>query len=240
MTDSKKITHISPASLVNDFPTRVSYLRQFINFTSDDEAALHAAAPIVGPLVPAIVDAVYTKLLSFDITAVAFTPRQTGYTGKVPSGINDLSHDHPQIKFRKDFLAKYLVKLVTMDYSKPESWQYLDKVGLMHTGAAGFAHRAKKSPLRVELIHCSILLGFVEDILVDTVITHPDLDIPTKNAVARAANKLIWIQNDLFARHYVTEPASMEGKVVMEKTTLVAGAATLLAMGAVVARFWNF
>lgn len=51
-------------------------------------------------------------------------------------------------------------------------------------------YSAKKPALRVELIHCSILLGFVEDILVDAVITHPDLDIPTKNAVARAANKV--------------------------------------------------
>lgn len=31
-----------------------------------------------------------------------------------------------------------------MDYGKIESWEYLDKVGLMHTGAAGFAHRYVK------------------------------------------------------------------------------------------------
>lgn len=137
---SEKIQHIDPASL-NSLPERVSYLRKFINFSEEDAAALHAAAPVVAPLVPAVVDAVYTKLLSFDITAVAFTPRQTGYTGEVPTSINDLSHEHPQIKFRKDFLRQYLVKLVTMDYNNQQSWEYLDKVGLMHTGVAGFAHR---------------------------------------------------------------------------------------------------
>jgi hypothetical protein len=137
---SDKITHISPASLT-DLPSRVSYLRQFINFTSADAAALHAAAPVVAPLVPVVVDAVYTKLLSFDITAAAFVPRQTGFEGEAPSDIKDLGHEHPQIKFRKDFLARYLVKLVSMDYENPQSWEYLDKVAIMHTGKAGFAHR---------------------------------------------------------------------------------------------------
>ena len=39
-----------------------------------------------------------------------------------------------QIKFHKNFLAGYLVKLVSIDYKKWKSWEYLDKVGLMHTG----------------------------------------------------------------------------------------------------------
>lgn len=40
-------------------------------------------------------------------------------------------------------------------------------------------------------MHCAILLGFVEDILVDAVMGHPALDLPTKTAVARAANKVL-------------------------------------------------
>ncbi|KJA24041.1 hypothetical protein HYPSUDRAFT_548829 [Hypholoma sublateritium FD-334 SS-4] len=196
--------HITEISL-NDLPTRIQYLRDFIGFNSEDAAALHTARDVVAPLVPTVVDVVYEKLLSFDITAKSFIPRQTGFTGETPTKLSDLNAEAPQIKFRKDFLANYLVKLVTMDYSKEQSWEYLDKVGLMHTGKTGFAHRVNKPALRVELIHCSILLGYVEDILVNAVITHPDLDLATKNAVARAANKIIWIQNDLFARHYVTE-----------------------------------
>jgi hypothetical protein len=132
--------HISPASL-NTLSSRVEYLRNFIGFTSDDAAVLHAAKPVVAPLVPVVVDTVYEKLLSFDITAKAFVPRQTGYEGDAPTKLEDLSPDHPQIRFRKDFLAQYLVKLVTMDYENEKSWEYLDKVGIMHTGVAGFAHR---------------------------------------------------------------------------------------------------
>ncbi|KAG6879891.1 hypothetical protein C0992_010244, partial [Termitomyces sp. T32_za158] len=180
--------HIDPASL-NYLPTRIAYLRDFIGFSQADADALHAAAPVVGPLVPTVVDTVYEKLLSFDITAKAFVPRQTGYTGVAPAQLEDLKMDHPQIKFRKDFLAQYCKKLVTMDYEQESSWEYLDKVGLMHTGEAGFKHREKKPGLRVEYIHCSILMGYVEDILVNAVATHPDLDLDTKTAVIRAVNK---------------------------------------------------
>ena len=132
--------HISASSL-QDLPTRVQYLRDFIDFSPDDAAALHSSRGVVAPLVPAVLDAVYAKLLSFDVTAKSFVPRQTGYTGIAPVNVEELTQDHPQIKFRKDFLAGYLVKLVSMDYEKRQSWEYLDKVGLMHTGKAGFSHR---------------------------------------------------------------------------------------------------
>lgn len=201
--------HISEKDL-NDFSSRIEYLRNFIGFTTSDAAALHAAKDVIAPLLPAVVDAVYQKLLSFDITAKSFVPHQSGYTGETPTDtkLSDLSQEHPHIIFRKNFLTGYLVKLVTMDYAKAESWEYLDKVGLMHTGKAEFGHRfvfcptrflflltcqlyrVSKPALRVEYTHCSILLGYVEDILINAVITHPSLDIATKNTVVRAANKV--------------------------------------------------
>ncbi|PPQ68286.1 hypothetical protein CVT24_005102 [Panaeolus cyanescens] len=229
--------HIDPASLA-DLSTRVQYLRDFIGFTEKDAEALHAAAPVVAPLVPVIVDTVYDKLFKFDVTAQSFVPRQTGYTGEAPVSLKDLNVEHPQIKFRKDFLSRYLVKLVTMDYEKFESWEYLDKVGIMHTGTTpGFLHRAKKPALRVEYIHCAILLGYVEDILVDAVLNHPDLDLATKTAVIRAANKIIWIQNDLFARHYVKDSAIALKTFTVDKLTANAGAIILIAIGAFASRF---
>lgn len=151
---------ITPSSL-ESLHSRVAYARDFVNFTAEDAAALHAAKPYLAPLVPSVVDAVYVKLFEYTITAQAFVPRQTGYTGDAPTSLKDLTLDHPQIKFRKDFLAGYIVKLVTMDYDDIKSWEYLDKVGRMHTGVedSGFKHRAKKPGLRVEYIHCALLLG---------------------------------------------------------------------------------
>ncbi|KAF8534577.1 Protoglobin-domain-containing protein [Trichophaea hybrida] len=231
------IHHVSPSSL-SDLPSRVEYLKQFIGFGSHDAVALQSAAPVLGPMVPQIVDAVYDKLLSFDITAQSFVPQQTGYTGETPKSVSDLSQEHPQIKFRKNFLSGYLVKLVTLDFEKMSSWEYLDKVGLMHTGQAGFAHRAKKPALRVEYIHCAILLGYVEDILINAVMTHPDLELSTKNEVARAANKLIWVQNDLFSRHYIAQAeAEAATKVIkIDRQLALPLALGLVATGVVLSR----
>ncbi|KAF5368696.1 hypothetical protein D9615_010313 [Tricholomella constricta] len=229
--------NIDPATLEH-LPSRVQYLRDFIGFTNQDAAALHAARPVVAPLVPVVVDAVYVKLLSFDITSKPFVPRQTGYTGKSPVRLEDLSGDHPQIKFRKGFVASYLAKLVTMNYDSDASWEYLDKVGFMHTGVAGFTHRAKKPGLRVEYIHCAILLGFVEDIVVDAVATHPDLDIDTKTAVIRALNKVLWIQNDLFARHYIQDADVLANKITLDKPTALAAMCALVMLGAAFVRYF--
>lgn len=113
--------HIDPASL-SELESRVSYSRAFVGFTAEDAKVIHDSKPVVAALVPSVVDAVYRKLLSFDITAKSFVPRQTGYEGEAPAALEDLSLDHPQIKFRMNFLKGYLVKLVTMDYDKPSTW----------------------------------------------------------------------------------------------------------------------
>jgi hypothetical protein len=231
--------HISESSLEH-LPSRIEYLRSFIGFTSEDAAALHAAKPVVGPLVPAVVEMVYEKLFTFDITAKSFVPRQTGYEGTAPTALSDLKQDHPQIKFRKEFLTAYLVKLVTLDYEKIESWEYLDRVGIMHTGRAGFSHRITKPSLRVEYIHCAILLGYVEDILVNAVITHPDLDLDTKNAVARAVNKIVWIQNDLFARHYIDQAstASTVDTITLKRPVALSIALSMFTLGALAVKLY--
>ena len=95
--------HFTPTSL-NSLPERIEYLKHFIGFGPDDVAALHAAKPVVAPLLPAILDAVYLKLFSFDVTRAAFLPRNTGYTGQVAQKLEELTLDHPQIAMRKDFL----------------------------------------------------------------------------------------------------------------------------------------
>jgi hypothetical protein len=75
----------------------------------------------------------------------------------------------------------------------------------MHTGRPGFKHREKKPELRVEYIHMGALLGYVEDIVVGAVMEMEGIDAGTKMKVMRAFNKVLWIQNDLFARHYIGE-----------------------------------
>jgi hypothetical protein len=95
--------HISAASL-EDLPSRISYLSAFLGLTEEDGEALRASKPLVAPLIPTILDAVYVKLLSFDITAKAFVPKNTDYEGETVKDVQELTLEHPQIALRKDFL----------------------------------------------------------------------------------------------------------------------------------------
>ncbi|KAH7338286.1 Protoglobin-domain-containing protein [Rhizoctonia solani] len=196
--------HVDAQGIETDVQARVDYLTKFIEFGPDDVEALHNAAPIVKPLVGGAVDAVYEKLFSFDITRVTFMARHTGFTGKVAQKLEDINHDSEQIKFRKDFLKIWVVKIFTADYNDPKTFEYLDRVGVMHTGKAGFKHREKKDPLFVDYAHCAILLGYVQSMLTSAVMARDDLPEEVKTATLLAINKIMWIQNDLFARHYIT------------------------------------
>jgi len=198
--------HIEASSL-EDLPSRISYLSSFLGLTTSDGEALLAAKPLVAPLVPTILDAVYKKLLSFDITAQAFVPKNTDFKGETVKNVQELTLDHPQIALRKDFLKNYLVRLVSTTDITPTSsfWTYLNNVGIMHTGKPGFKHREKRPDLRVEYIHMSALLGYVVDLVVSAVMDMDVIDTQMKSRVIRALNKVVWIQNDLFARHYIVQ-----------------------------------
>lgn len=206
-TDSThEMQHVDPAALLN-LSRRVAFMKSFLSFTEADGHSIESSKPLLAPLIPAILDAVYSKLLSYDITAKAFVPRQPGHTGEVPKDVTELAFDHPQIARRKDFLKQYLVRLVSNNDWRDNSkfWEYLDRVGIMHTGETAFAHRKNRPELRVEYIHMGMLLGFVEDAVAKAVLEAEELDVTKKTEVLRAFNKLLWIQNDLFAKHYVAD-----------------------------------
>ena len=95
--------YIDPFTL-SDLPSRIAYLSSFLEVTAADSEVLMAAKPLITPLVPTVLDAVYSKLLSFDVTAKAFVARNTDYEGETPKDTSGLSLEHPQIMYRKDFL----------------------------------------------------------------------------------------------------------------------------------------
>jgi hypothetical protein len=108
-------------------------------------------------------------------------------------------------------LKGYLVRLTSnTDWtSSSPFWEYLDGVGKAHTGKTGaergLKHRKNKPPLWVDYRECSILLGWVETQVIDVVMSVETLDLKKRIEIVKALNKYWWIQNDLFARHYVVE-----------------------------------
>jgi Protoglobin len=197
--------HIDEDRLESELEYRFGYLAEFMGFDSQDVLAVHAAAPSLAPLVPALVDAVYEKLQGYDATWRHFLPRQYGYEGSVPERLDELTPDHEQIQFRKQHLARYLATLVTKPYDAKMA-SYLDMVGKMHTPKAG------SRELVVPLVQMNALLGFVSDALTSTIMAL-GLDREREVRTLRAFGKLLWLQNDLINRHYQETPKAVFGEL---------------------------
>jgi hypothetical protein len=191
---SNELKIIDEPRLEANLGYRFEYLTDFMGFSSEDIETIHGAAGPLAPLVPSLVDAVYDKLFQYDATKRHFVSRQSGYEGEVPENLNDLELDHEQIKFRKEHLTNYLVKLVTAPYDA-KLVQYLDLVGKIHTPGQG-------SPkINVPLVQMNVLMGFVADAFNATIFS---LGLPAADCekAIRAFSKLLWLQNDLINRHY--------------------------------------
>jgi hypothetical protein len=188
------LPQVDEPRLETDTGYRFGYLCEFIGFGNDDINAIHAAAAFLGPRVPGLVDAVYDKLFAYDATKRHFVPRQSGYEGPLPTGIDGVSLDHPIIAFGKQHLGRYFTRLVTDPYDA-RLVEYLDLVGKIHTPAAG------SRDLDVPLVQMNALMGFVATALTATILSL-GLERDTEKRTVLAFEKLLWIQNDLISRHY--------------------------------------
>ncbi|KDQ59321.1 hypothetical protein JAAARDRAFT_34063 [Jaapia argillacea MUCL 33604] len=200
---------VDPVLIRASLEDRIAYLTDFLDFTSYDSQIVNKAAPLVNGLIPDLVDDMYTKLFEFDITKKVFMKRNQGFTGALPTRLEELTLDSPQIKFRKVFMKSWARRILTSDYSSGKTWAYMDKVGVMHTGASPFKHQRTMgiAPLNVPYRDIAMLLGFVQQVLQAAVLRLPNhqMSLNEKIDCVNAITKIIWIQNDLFSRHYINE-----------------------------------
>ena len=186
--------HIDETELQSDCQQRYAFLCEFIQFGPDDVRRIQASAPHIGPRIGEMVDKTYAQLLAFDATAKHFVAKQHGFEGDAPVDLDQLTADHPQIKFRKDHLNRYFVSLIGRAYDA-KMVQYLDMVGKIHTSKAG------NSQINVPLYQMNALMGLLSDILIEVLIDSPLGPTDTLETI-RAFQKLLWIQNDLIGQHY--------------------------------------
>ncbi|KAJ3904529.1 Protoglobin-domain-containing protein [Lentinula edodes] len=198
---------ISPSLLRTSLPDRINYIKDFLMFGTPDQEILHKVAPLVNDLIPQVVDDLYAKLFEFDVTKQVFLKRNEGFDGPIPSRLEDLTLDSPQLVYRKIFMKSWARRVLTSDYSSGKTWAYMDKVGIMHTGVKSFRHRNHVAPLVVPYRDCALSLGWVQTVLQTAILqlAPAELSNDEKIAAIAAVSKVIWIQNDLFARHYVDE-----------------------------------
>lgn len=187
--------HVDRKALYTSLEARIDYLHRFLDFDDRDLEALAFGSKFVQDLIPAVTHVVYQKLLQFDVTARAFEVRDTRSEEPLKDLIDENS---PELQERKLFLNSYL-KRICADQSQMAFWEYLDKVGAMHVGL----HREK--PLRVEYIHISATLCVIQHVFTEAILSHNALPMSKRTAMVKALSKVIWIQNDLFAKWYVRD-----------------------------------
>lgn len=205
-----KLEHIDAKRLDTDLLYRFNYVCKFVGFGEEDIRLIRTkGAELLGPKVKSIVQAVYVQLFSFDVTKNYFATRMDRYKGKeLVLKAEDLKLTSEQTKFRMNMLDRYLVKLVTAEYDE-NFVKYLDFVGKIHTDKAG------RRSLVIDYVHVNALLTFVEDAILTIIAEDEEMDHQTKTALSRAFNRLIWIQNDLFARWYI--PTEQEKEDARQK-----------------------
>src|SRR5687767_4376606 len=102
---------------------RLEFLESFVGFTDDDWKALADSVEVVGPKLPAILDALYEHLLSFDDTKRIFL----GGRAEI---------DPTYIEIRKEHLTNWVLKTVGGGDKKSFA-NYIMATGRYHTGVEG-------------------------------------------------------------------------------------------------------
>ncbi|RAL07285.1 protoglobin family protein [Aspergillus homomorphus CBS 101889] len=196
--DQFDIRHVDRRELYTDFKKRIAYLKAFLNLVDDDIIVFNKGAKYLKTAIPDLTHRLYSKMLEFDITARALRTRNTACHAHV----EDLfTIDSPHVERRKIFWKWYLTRLCN-DPSQMEYWEYLEKVGKMHTG------KVLLHPLNIEYVHMNACLRYVEDLLIEWISLHPEMTVRFKFALIRSLNKIMCIQNDLISKCYI--PAGQE------------------------------
>ena len=190
--------HIDGAKLNSDVHYRFEYLSKFLNFGAADIQAINGAAPKLAPLVPAVVDSVYDKLFSFDVTKEKFVKNKYHFTGETANPPGSMNLTPERVSALKESLNKYLVKVVSQAQWDNAFLDYLSNLGKVH------ANKGEGKNIDISYIHMNATMGLVEHKLIDAVLNQDlGLDAKGKSNVVLALNKFFWIQNDLFTMHYV-------------------------------------
>jgi Protoglobin len=79
---------------------------------------------------------------------------------------------------------------------------------MMHVG------QGREHPLHIEYIHIGACLSFIQDTFTEAILSHPRMQLYRKIALVKALGKVIWIQNDLFAKWYVRDGSEYSDEYV--------------------------
>ncbi|UJR22157.1 hypothetical protein I4U23_025221 [Adineta vaga] len=188
--------HIDKSRLNHDLRYRFDFLSKFIDFNQDDVVMLNTLAPIIFPHLPAMVETLYRKLYSFDVTKRYFHIRNDGFESFPINKEAGITLDFVQTEYRKDMFSVYFKRVLTQGEWNDSFLDYLSRVGQMHTPRGG------STSINVDYMYMNALFCYLEQLLVDVIWNTDSLDSRKKREGIQAISKFIWIQNDLLTMHY--------------------------------------
>lgn len=77
--------------------------------------------------------------------------------------------------------------------------KYMNMVGAMHAG------HLRRNPLEIDVIHFSLLIGYVQNTLTEAILLSSSISTHNKAPLVKAWGKLLWIQMDLFTKWHVKD-----------------------------------
>ena len=137
---------IDVPGISRDPSARMRFLMEFVGFTDADRLALLESVPVLGPVLPELLDALYNHLLAFDDTRRIFL----GKRGEVDPNYIDL---------RKEHLTQWVLRTAGVSGEPGSLAAYLQETARRHTGVAGEPNRVVPPRYMVGL------MGFVQSAL---------------------------------------------------------------------------
>ena len=160
-------------------------------------------------------------------------PLVTDYKGEYPLDLETFDLSHPLMTKRKDHLGRYLRMLISGDIGD-NLLVYFDAVARIHNGysrsdnAKATGGKWPKDRLHIDYCHIGALSGwlnsFVASALIDSALPRNQVE-----AAVAAFTRILWLQNDFFAKYYVTmdyQEESVDGEAIPESTAKAAPAST--------------
>lgn len=171
---------IDVAAISESPEARLAFLEQFLGFGEDDWAALGESTAVIGPRLPALLDALYEHLTSFDDTRRLFL----GERGEV---------DPNYLAIRKEHLTQWVLRTVSAAGNRGTFARYLAQTCRHHTGVEGEPGRMVPPRYMVALI------GFVQTAIWQTLAS--EVSDPKKMVrLGLAWNKMLVMQLEMFLK----------------------------------------
>ncbi len=178
----------------SDHLEKFRQLRNFLELSDSEIQAVHEISERLEPVLTRLIDDIYLQLTEQDCTLRHFARPQISYGGPVPATLEEITPDHPLMKFRKQATLRYLISLISRPLNEPFI-EYLNWVGMIHHSKAGATR------FTVPVVQLEALLGFIVPRLTAG-IGELNLSRHREEKVMRGLQKLLWIQNEFILMHY--------------------------------------